>query len=79
MLRNNSDHLGSTVAMTEEADGYKYEANYDAFGNDSKSEWLTRHKFTGREYDEDLGLQYSRARWFVFPQATEKLLVQSNC
>jgi RHS repeat-associated protein len=57
------DHLGSTTALTNSAGSIIESASYDSFGN-STNNLSTRYQFTGREFDADLGLQYSRARWY---------------
>jgi RHS repeat-associated protein len=57
------DHLGSTTALTNSSGSVVESATYDSFGN-STNNLSTRYQFTGREFDADLGLQYSRARWY---------------
>jgi uncharacterized protein RhaS with RHS repeats len=57
------DHLGSTTALTNTSGAIIESASYDSFGN-STNNLSTRYQFTGREFDADLGLQYSRARWY---------------
>jgi RHS repeat-associated protein len=57
------DHLGSTTALTNSSGSIIESASYDSFGN-STNNLSTRYQFTGREYDSDIGLQYSRARWY---------------
>jgi RHS repeat-associated protein len=57
------DHLGSTTALTNSSGNVIESATYDSFGN-STNNLSTRYQFTGREYDSDIGLQYSRARWY---------------
>jgi RHS repeat-associated protein len=58
-----SDHLGSTTAQTDATGNVTNTANYDSFGN-ATGNLNTRYQFTGREFDADLGLQYSRARFY---------------
>jgi RHS repeat-associated protein len=57
------DHLGSTTALTNSSGSVVESASYDSFGN-STNNLSTRYGYTGREFDADLGLQYSRARWY---------------
>jgi RHS repeat-associated protein len=57
------DHLGSTTALTNSSGNVVESASYDSFGN-STNNLSTRYQFTGREFDSDIGLQYSRARWY---------------
>jgi RHS repeat-associated protein len=57
------DHLGSTTALTNSSGSVIESATYDSFGN-STGNLSTRYGYTGREFDADLGLQYSRARWY---------------
>lgn len=38
--------------------------SYDSFGKPTNASFPTRYQFTGREYDNFSGLQYSRARWY---------------
>jgi RHS repeat-associated protein len=58
-----SDHLGSTTALTDATGVVTNTANYDGFGNETGN-LNTRYGYTGREFDADLGLQYSRARFY---------------
>jgi RHS repeat-associated protein len=57
------DHLGSTTALTNSSGSIIESATYDSFGN-ATGNLSTRYQFTGREFDADIGLQYSRARWY---------------
>ena len=57
------DHLGSTTALTNSSGSIVESATYDSFGN-ATGNLTTRYGYTGREFDADLGLQYSRARWY---------------
>jgi RHS repeat-associated protein len=56
-------NLGSTTALTSTSGAIIESASYDSFGN-ATGNLSTRYGFTGREFDADLGLQYSRARWY---------------
>jgi RHS repeat-associated protein len=59
-----NDHLGSTTALTDATGATIASTNYDSFGNATNANLPTRYQFTGREYDNFTGLQYSRARWY---------------
>ena len=56
------DQLGSTRELTDEQGAVAEKVEYDSFGNGTSS--LTRYGYTGREYDEQTGLYYYRARWY---------------
>lgn len=58
-----TDHLGSTVALTNSSGNVVEQLTYDSFGNSTASS-LTRYTYTGREFDADTGLYYYRARWY---------------
>jgi len=58
-----TDHLGSTIALTDDGGNVVEGIGYDSFGNSTGSE-LTRYTYTGREFDSDTGLYYYRARWY---------------
>ena len=58
-----TDHLGSTVGLTNQSGAIAEQTSYDSFGN-SANNLSTRYQFTGREYDSFTELQYSRARWY---------------
>ncbi|MCO6459130.1 MAG: hypothetical protein J5I93_27795, partial [Pirellulaceae bacterium] len=58
------DHLGTVrdFAKNDGTLGEHYE--YDSYGNVVSGDTsATRYLFTSREFDEDTGLQYNRARW----------------
>jgi RHS repeat-associated protein len=57
------DHLGSTVGLTDASGNISSSASYNSFGNETGN-LSTRYQYTGREYDNFTGLQYSRARWY---------------
>jgi RHS repeat-associated protein len=59
----NCTNLGSTTASTNKSGTIIESASYDSFGN-ATGNLSTRYGYTGREFDADLGLQYSRARWY---------------
>jgi RHS repeat-associated protein len=58
-----SDHLGSTLALTDAAGNAVEQTTYDSFGSSAGSA-STRYGFTGRERDADTGLLYYRARFY---------------
>ena len=58
-----ADHLGSTNALTDTSGNITSSASYDSFGN-ATGNLSTRYQFTGREFDNFTGLQYSRARFY---------------
>jgi RHS repeat-associated protein len=58
-----ADHLGSTNALTDASGNLSSSVSYDSFGN-ATGNLSTRYQFTGREFDNFTGLQYSRARWY---------------
>ena len=58
-----TDHLGSTVGLTNSSGAISEQTSYDSFGN-ATTNLSTRYQYTGREFDSFTGLQYSRARWY---------------
>ena len=58
-----TDHLGSTVALTDSSGAIVSSTSYDSFGN-AASSIPTSYQYTGREYDSDTGLYYYRNRWY---------------
>src|SRR5690554_2377543 len=61
-----TDHLGSTVLVTDEAGNTVWSSEYTPFGQITMEEGtLTKAaKFTGKDLDEDTGLYYFNARWY---------------
>jgi len=59
-----TDHLGSTVGMSDTNGNVTESASYDSFGRTISSNLTTRYGFTGREADEKTGLMYYRARFY---------------
>lgn len=60
------DNLGSIVGISDGSWNTVSEYSYDSYGNFSLSGadiWNER-LFTGREYDEEVGLYYNRARYY---------------
>jgi len=58
-----TDHLGTTVALTDATGNIVEQLAYDSFGNSAGST-RTRYGYTGRERDPDTGLMYYRTRWY---------------
>lgn len=58
------DHLGSTIGLVDNEAYLSDSTDYDSFGNASNPSFPTRYRFTGREFENATGLQYSRARWY---------------
>jgi len=58
-----TDHLGSTVGLTDASANLVEQITYDSFGNHVASS-RTRYTYTGRERDADTGLMYYRARFY---------------
>jgi RHS repeat-associated protein len=58
-----TDHLGSTVGLTDASGNLTESIGYDSFGNHVVST-NTRYTYTGRERDPDTGLMYYRARFY---------------
>ena len=58
-----TDHLGSTVGLTDSSGNLSSSASYDSFGN-STNNLSTRYQYTGREFDSFTGLYFYRARWY---------------
>lgn len=61
------NHLGSTIALADNASNIVERIQYDAFGQSSNS-LFTRYLYTGREYDNLTQLTYYRARWYDHQQ-----------
>jgi len=62
-----TDNLGSVRQMTTTAGSVQDQLTYDSFGNiltETHSTNGDRFKFTGREWDSALGLQFNRARYY---------------
>ncbi|MBI4747009.1 MAG: RHS repeat protein [Acidobacteria bacterium] len=58
------DHLGSTVALTDTSGKTLEQMSYEAFGQSTDNNQLTRYLYTGREEDHLTKLIYYRARWY---------------
>lgn len=61
-----TDHLGSTVLVTNEAGQTLWDSEYTPFGQLTIETSLFAHamKFTGKDLDLDTGLYYFNARWY---------------
>ncbi len=61
-----TDHLGSTILVTDTAGQIVWSAEYTPFGIVTVEEGSLRKagKFTGKDLDEDTGLYYYNARWY---------------
>lgn len=61
-----TDHLGSTVLVTDEAGQAVWSTEYTPFGSLTIAEGKLKKaaKFTGKDLDEDTGLYYFNARWY---------------
>jgi RHS repeat-associated protein len=60
-----TDHLGSIRALARNQGDIAATLTYDSFGNRIAGGPIeSRFGYTGREFDSDTGLQYSRARYY---------------
>jgi len=61
-----TDHLGSTVAVTDETGKKVWDTEYCPFGKTAavEGELKKAAKFTGKDFDEDVNLWYYGARWY---------------
>jgi RHS repeat-associated protein len=61
-----TDHLGSTVLVTDESGKQVWSAEYTPFGKQVSKDGKLDHvtQFTGKDLDEDTGLYYFDARWY---------------
>ena len=72
MVRNgqsffyHADGLGSIVAITDSTPAVVQQYAYDAFGmlTPSNPEFANTYSYTGREWDQEIGLYYYRARYY---------------
>jgi len=60
-----TDHLGSTVLVTDEAGEQVWSSEYLPFGGKHSTDGELEHvtQFTGKDLDSDTGLYYFNARW----------------
>jgi RHS repeat-associated protein len=62
-----TDYQNSVVAMTDGAGAVQDKITYNGFGaiaTETNAAFGDRYKYTGREYQAVLGLQYNRDRWY---------------
>jgi RHS repeat-associated protein len=61
-----TDRLGSVRDIADNTGAVQDHINYDGFGNatETNSSFGDRYKWTGRELDNESGLQYNRARYY---------------
>ncbi|MCC6451861.1 MAG: RHS repeat-associated core domain-containing protein [Acidobacteria bacterium] len=59
------DHLRSTIGLTNATGSLTATQSYDSFGNPTNASFPTRFQYTGREFDNFTGLQFSRARFYA--------------
>ncbi len=62
-----TDHLGSIREIVDAAGATIHEVSYDSFGNivsELNPQFGDRFKFTGREFDQETGNYYYRARYY---------------
>ncbi|MCL6592296.1 MAG: hypothetical protein K6U80_20415, partial [Firmicutes bacterium] len=61
-----TDHLGSTVMVTDEAGKKVWDTEYTPFGKTAavEGELKGNIKFTGKDFDADIGLYYYNSRWY---------------
>jgi RHS repeat-associated protein len=59
-----ADHLGSIVQETNASGAVTLEREYDPWGVATQGASTSGHAFTGREWDAETGLLYSRARYY---------------
>ena len=60
-----TDHLGSTILMTDETGEEVWTGAVTPFADEESTEGLEeRVKYTGKDLDEDTGLYYFNARWY---------------
>jgi RHS repeat-associated protein len=63
---HHTDHLGTTELMTDASGKIVWEGGYEAFGAKVRENGSIDGSgmFTGKEYDEIVGLYYFNARWY---------------
>ncbi len=61
-----TDHLGSTVMITDEEADVIWDCEYTPFGELNNKQNFAEQKtqFTGKDFDPDTGLYYYNARWY---------------
>jgi RHS repeat-associated protein len=62
-----ADHLGTVHDLVSQAGQVVNHLKYDSYGNlisETNPAVTTRYRFTGREFDQETGLMYYRARYY---------------
>ena len=62
-----SDHLGTVRDLVDDTGAVVNHRTYDSYGNlvaQSDESFSSRYGFTGREFDQETGLHYYRARYY---------------
>ncbi|MCL6557840.1 MAG: RHS domain-containing protein, partial [Firmicutes bacterium] len=63
-----TDHLGSPMVVTDDAGNVVWRGDFAPFGEkvSGADAWvfIDTHGFTGKDWDEDVGLYYFNARWY---------------
>jgi RHS repeat-associated protein len=62
-----ADHLGTVHGLVSQAGQVVNHLKYDSYGNlisETNPAVTTRYRFTGREFDQETGLMYYRARYY---------------
>ena len=62
-----SDHLGTVKDLVDDTGAVVNHRTYDSYGNliaQSDESFSSRYGFTGREFDQETGLHYYRARYY---------------
>jgi RHS repeat-associated protein len=61
-----ADGLGSITSLSSNAGSISNSYSYDAFGNGIgiTGSFVNSYRYTARDYDPEIGLQYSRARYY---------------
>ncbi|MEM6432630.1 MAG: RHS repeat-associated core domain-containing protein [Cyanobacteria bacterium P01_D01_bin.115] len=62
-----SDHLGTIKDLVDDSGNVVNHRTFDSYGNlieETDSNFDSRYSFTGREFDEETGLHYYRARYY---------------
>jgi len=59
-----ADHLGSIVQETSSAGGVTLDREYDLWGNLTQGNANAGYSFSGREWDNEIGIYYYRARYY---------------
>jgi uncharacterized protein RhaS with RHS repeats len=76
---HHTDHTGTTECITDTLGKVVWEASYEAYGKLVHENGTVSFKasFTGKQIDEDTGLYYFNARWYVM-QSWEDLCLKTR-